>query len=160
MEPEDVKRYAKRIGIVGSFFALALLFYFLGWARALTAYAVLWAVVLVLSVLIQSGRGGGLASLGGLDTDSLLGTRSATPIAKATYVLGALFIVSCMLVARLGMVQRGAVSREPSSMPFAIPSPAAGPEERGGAGSGPEDQGGGIGGEETIPAEHGGESAE
>jgi protein translocase SecG subunit len=57
----------------------------------------------VLAILIQSGRGGGLAaSLGGVGGESLLGARSATPIARGTYVLLGLFLFICMLLANLG----------------------------------------------------------
>jgi len=113
MEPEELRKYMKRLAMGGSFFLLALLFYFLGWRKVLTVYAVASAILLVGAILLQSGRGGGLASLGGLDTDALLGTRSATPIAKATYILGALFIFCCMLVARLGLVRPRATSAPP-----------------------------------------------
>jgi len=55
----------------------------------------------VLAILVQSGRGGGLAGLGGGGGESLLSARAATPIAKATYVLGALLLFICMLLARM-----------------------------------------------------------
>jgi len=108
MEPEEVRRLIKRIVIIGLFFALALGMYLLGrggnptWRRLLVAYGVVVAAVMVAAILLQSGRGGGLASIGGLGGDQLLGTRSATPIAKATYVMGALFLFIFMLAARLG----------------------------------------------------------
>ena len=110
MEPEDLRKLLKRILIVGGFFALALVFYVLGRdgskARRgiLIAYALVVSLTMVLAILLQSGRGGGLAGLGGLGADSLLGARAATPIAKATYVMGALFLFVCMLIARLGEV--------------------------------------------------------
>ncbi len=108
MEPDKLKKLLKRIAIVGSFFLLGLLLYLLGGSNyalarwLLLSYALLVTAVMVLAILLQSGRGGGLASLGGLGGDALLGTRSATPIAKATYVMGALFLFICMLMARLG----------------------------------------------------------
>jgi len=102
LEEAQLKKYAKKVGVIGSFFLVALLFYWLGWRRALVAYALVAAAIMVLMILVQSGRGGGLASLGGLDTDALFGTHSATPISKATYVLGILFIFICMLAVKLG----------------------------------------------------------
>ena len=121
MEPEDAKKLVKRVAVAGSFFLLGLIFYWLRWPRALTVYAILCSILLVLAVLIQSGRGGGLAAMGGLDTDALLGTRSATPIAKATYVMGALFIFLCMLVARLGVVQARDVEKQQESAVREVP---------------------------------------
>lgn len=104
MEPEELRKQLRKGAIVGSFFALALLFYALGWRRLLVAYVVITGVLAVLAILLQSGRGGGLAaSLGGLGADSLLGTHSATPIAKATYVMLGLFVFITMLVARMGL---------------------------------------------------------
>jgi len=109
LEQAELKKHLKKIGIIGALFAPALLFYLLNLRGALVFYALMLSVILVLMVLIQSGRGGGLASLGGLDTDSLFGTHSATPISKATYVIGALLIVTCMLAARLGTIKREGV---------------------------------------------------
>jgi len=109
MESDDLRRLLKRIAVAGSFFLLALLMYLLGrtnysLARGLlVAYALIVTVLTVLAILLQSGRGGGLASIGGMGGDTLLGARSATPIAKATYVMGALFLFICMLIARLGI---------------------------------------------------------
>ena len=104
MEDNEFKKYLKRAGIIGAFFGVAFAFYLLGWRGALVFYAVITAVVLVLVILLQSGKGGGLASLGGMSGESFLGTQSATPISKATYVIGALLLFMCMLVARMGIL--------------------------------------------------------
>ena len=106
LRPSEVRKYLKRAAIAGSFFVLAFLLYVLGMSGALTFYALVSAVVLVLMILIQSGRGSGLAALGGMDSESVLGTHSATPIAKATYIVGALFIFICMLTARLSLIDQ------------------------------------------------------
>lgn len=106
MKPSELRKLLKRVALGASFFVLALLLYALGMGGALMVYALLTALVLVLMILIQSGRGGGLAALGGMDSEAVLGTHSATPIAKATYVVGALFIFTCMLTARLGLTGR------------------------------------------------------
>jgi preprotein translocase subunit SecG len=121
MNPEKTRKLLKRIAFAGSFFALAFVFYLLGrdgsafWRGVLIAYALFVTVILVLAILLQSGRGGGLAGLGGAAGDSLLGARAATPIAKATYVLGALFLFICMLIARLGYVSSNAPQYLPDS---------------------------------------------
>lgn len=54
---------------------------------------------MTLIVLLQSGRGGGLAGIAaGGATQQLLGTRTAPDILeKATWYLGAAFIVLCIL---------------------------------------------------------------
>jgi len=122
LEQAELKKRLKKIGIIGAFFAPALLFYALNLRGALVFYALILSVVLVLMVLIQSGRGGGLASLGGLDTDSLFGTHSATPISKATYVIGVLLIVTCMLAARLGTIKREGETPQQPGMEMPIPS--------------------------------------
>ena len=59
----------------------------------LLAVFVLDSILLVLAILIQSGRGGGLAgALGGISSaDSALGVRAASQIEKITGVLAALF---------------------------------------------------------------------
>ncbi len=107
MDPEQVRKLLKRVAITSSFFVLAFLLYWLGIShpalarRLLIAYVLIVTALMVIAILLQSGRGGGLASLGGLSGDSLLGAHSATPIAKATYVMGALFLLICMLIARL-----------------------------------------------------------
>lgn len=103
---EELREKLKKGAIVGSFFALALVFYLLNWRTLLVVYVMVVGLVSVLAILIQSGKGGGLAaSFGGMGRDSILGVRAATPIAKATYVLLALFVFICILIARMGVVQ-------------------------------------------------------
>ncbi len=126
MDPEEVRAKLKKLATIGAFFALAVLFYALGWRTALVAYVATVGALATLAILIQSGRGGGLAaSLGGVGGDSLLGARSATPIAKATYVMLGLFLFICMLVARLGPATeeaRGLLPPEPDELE--APAPA------------------------------------
>jgi preprotein translocase subunit SecG len=120
MDPEELRAQLKKAATIGAFFALALVFYALGWRSALVVYVVIVGVLAVLAILLQSGRGGGLsASLGGLGGDSLLGTHSATPIAKATYVMLALFVFICMLTARMGYSSPEAPSLIPERAPQA-----------------------------------------
>ena len=103
---EEILAKVKKAAIIGAFFGLALLFFALGWHAALKIYVIVVGFFATLAILIQSGKGGGLAaSLGGLGGESLLGVRSATPIAKATYLMLALFIFICMLTAILGTPQ-------------------------------------------------------
>ena len=61
---------------------------------------VLTAVILVLLVLIQKGRGGGLAgAFGGPGGHSAFGTKTADVFIKATAVVGGLFFVLSILTA-------------------------------------------------------------
>jgi preprotein translocase subunit SecG len=58
-------------------------------------------VILVIVVLLQSGKGGGLASMGGsgAGTDSLIGGRqAATLLTKATWVSGGLFLFLALVL--------------------------------------------------------------
>ena len=64
-----------------------------------TIFHVLICVLLVLAVLVQAGKGGGLASSfgGGLSSSSVMGGRTAaTFLSKATSVLAAAFMLSCL----------------------------------------------------------------
>jgi preprotein translocase subunit SecG len=66
---------------------------------------ILDALVLCLVVLLQAGQGGGLASLGGATTDTVLGGRQAvTLLTKATWWCGGIFLV---LSLALSLVPRG-----------------------------------------------------
>jgi preprotein translocase subunit SecG len=73
----------------------------------LTALHLTICFALVISVLLQSGKGGGLAgAFGGAGGGQTIfgGRGAATFLSKATTVLGALFLVSALLLA---MVPRG-----------------------------------------------------
>ena len=59
------------------------------------------SILLVLAILIQSGRGGGLAgALGGISSaDSALGVRAASQIEKITGALAAVFLLLALALA-------------------------------------------------------------
>ena len=60
---------------------------------------ILDALVLSTVVLLQAGQGGGLASLGGATTDTVLGGRQAVTILhKASWVTGSAFMVLALLL--------------------------------------------------------------
>jgi len=136
---EELLAKVKKWAIIGSFFALAFVFFALGWHTALKIYVVVIGVFAVLAILIQSGKGGGLAaSLGGLGGESLLGVHSASPIAKATYVMLALFLFICMLTAIMGVPQQrgqGLLEMQGQAAPIRLPAtlpeaaPPAQPEQ-------------------------------
>jgi len=69
-------------------------------------YAILIGVHVVVSVfliaviLLQAGRGGGLAdSFGGSQMQSLFGTKSTTVLTRMTTVCAVIFILSCLSLA-------------------------------------------------------------
>ena len=65
-----------------------------------TVFHVLICVLLVVTVLLQAGKGGGLAGSigGGLASSSVLGGRTAaTFLTKATTVLATAFMLSCLV---------------------------------------------------------------
>ena len=66
----------------------------------LTILHVLIAILLIVAVLMQSGKGGGLAASvgGGLSSSSVLGGRTAaTFLSKTTSALATAFLVSCLI---------------------------------------------------------------
>ena len=60
-------------------------------------------VFLIGSILLQSGKGGGLAAIGGLGDQSAFGTRSSTFLSKVTYLIGAAFIVATIFLFKLSI---------------------------------------------------------
>ncbi len=61
------------------------------------------AILLVFIILLQAGRGGGIAAaFGGATVESIFGTRRMDIITKATVVLGALFMILSILLVRMG----------------------------------------------------------
>ena len=91
----------------------------------------LCSVILVLLVLIQRGRGGGLAgAFGGPGGHSAFGTKTADVFIKATAVLGAIFFILAIVTALVMRYQQSALwSAEP--VPAEAPAePATGPGER------------------------------
>jgi len=100
----------------------------------------LCAVILTLLVLIQRGRGGGLAgAFGGPGGHSAFGTKTADVFIKATAILGAVFFVLALLAAWL-MKQDQLGGPAPEA-----PPPAEAPAEPGAVAP--------IEGEETAPTE-------
>ncbi len=82
-------------------FGLLTMFYVLQWSTVLKASLISFSVVLIGAVLLQAGRGGGLAAIGGLEDQSALGTRTGGVLTKITYLLGASFIFTTILLTKL-----------------------------------------------------------
>ena len=82
-------------------FGLLTMFYILQWSTVLKPLLILFCVVLIGSVLMQAGRGGGLAAIGGLSDQTALGTKTSTVLSKFTYLIGASFIFTTILLTKL-----------------------------------------------------------
>lgn len=95
----------------------------------LLALLVLICCFLVITVLLQAGTGGGLAAMGGgASTDTFLGGRQATTIlTKASWWLGAIFLVVSLFLTGMSSRQsapRSVLESEPT-MPAPVAPPAA-----------------------------------
>ncbi len=86
---------------------------------------ILDALILSAVVLLQAGQGGGLASLGGATTDTVLGGRQAvTILTKLTWWCGGIFLVLSLI---LSLVPRGGGSASELQQRLRATTPAAPP---------------------------------
>ncbi len=92
---------SKWITAVVIIFGLLTMFFILGWSTVLKSALIFSCVVLIGSVLLQSGKGGGLAAIGGLADQSAMGTQTGGILAKITYLVGAVFIVATLFLTKL-----------------------------------------------------------
>jgi protein translocase SecG subunit len=92
---------SKWITAVVIIFGLLTMFFILGWSTVLKSALIFSCIVLIGSVLLQSGKGGGLAAIGGLADQSAMGTQTGGILAKITYLVGAVFIVSTLFLTKL-----------------------------------------------------------
>ena len=97
----------------------------------LTAVHVLVCLFLVVVVLMQQGKGGGLqAAFGGSGSDAAFGARSsATVLTRATTVLGALFMVGSMTLAILGQRGESSLLSGVDGPGFQPPAPVSAPAD-------------------------------
>lgn len=92
---------------------------------------VLDALLLATVVLLQAGKGGGLAAMGaaGAGSDSLFGSRQATTLlTKATWWTGAIFLILCFILS----LMVGQSSQPSSILRDGIQAPATAPVLPGG----------------------------
>ncbi len=82
-------------------FGSLTMFYVLRWPTVLKTSLILSSVILIGAVLLQAGKGGGLAAIGGLEDQSAMGTRTGGVLTKITYLLGASFIFTTILLTKL-----------------------------------------------------------
>jgi len=74
------------------------------WAHVLNFLIILMALVLMLIVLIQKGKGGGLAgAFGGAGGSSAFGSRTGDAFTKITIAIGGLFVA--LIIAQVLVVK-------------------------------------------------------
>ncbi|MDR4499593.1 MAG: preprotein translocase subunit SecG [Candidatus Scalindua sp.] len=88
------------VAIVIIFGSIAMFFVF-QWSGVLKSLLVLSSIILIGVVLLQSGKGGGLAAIGGFSDQSAFGTKTGTFLSKITYLVGASFIFTTILLTKL-----------------------------------------------------------
>jgi len=82
-------------------FGLLITFYEFNWSLVLKTTLIFSCIVLIGCVLLQAGKGGGLAAIGGLSDESALGTHTGGALVKVTYLVGAIFIISTLLLTKM-----------------------------------------------------------
>ncbi len=82
-------------------FGIVFTMTFMRMVSALKIFLVLTCAVMIGAILLQAGKGGGLAAIGGLQDQSSFGTRSSTFLSKVTYLIGAVFIVSTICLTKI-----------------------------------------------------------
>ena len=103
-------------------FGILNAFYFLNIVIGLKIALPVLCMFLIGSILLQSGKGGGLAAIGGLGDQSAFGTRSSTFLSKVTYLIGAAFIVATIFLFKLSIPTRSLetmVTQETPAAPHA-----------------------------------------
>jgi preprotein translocase subunit SecG len=83
----------------------------------------LTSVFLILLILVQRGRGGGLSgAFGGMGGQSAFGTKAGDTFTRITIVASAFWIILCISGAMiLGRDQQGLMSNTPSKIPATSP---------------------------------------
>ncbi|MBI5309296.1 MAG: preprotein translocase subunit SecG [Planctomycetes bacterium] len=84
-------------------FGIINAFFFLNMVIGLKIVLPVLCVFLIGSILLQSGKGGGLASIGGLGDQSAFGTKTSSFLTQVTYLLGAAFIVATIFLFKLSI---------------------------------------------------------
>ncbi|MDR4505797.1 MAG: preprotein translocase subunit SecG [Candidatus Scalindua sp.] len=108
-------------------FGLIAMFFAFQWSGVLKVTLIASCVILVGVVLLQSGKGGGLAAIGGFSDQSAFGTKTGTVLGKITYLIGAAFIFTTILLTKLTLTSMhgtGVVSERPHEMLQQVPHEA------------------------------------
>ncbi len=115
-------------------FGILNAFYFLNIVMGLKIALVILCVFMIGSILMQSGKGGGLAAIGGLGDQAAFGTRTSTFLTKVTYLIGAAFIVATIFLFKLSIPTKNIIiPTEPPSIQHSHEHPGhKGEHEHGG----------------------------
>ena len=100
------------------------------------------SVFLILVVMVQRGKGGGLAgALGGMGGQSAFGTKAGDLFTRITIGVAAVWIVVSMVAVKLYATGSGVLSEQMGNAPAAAPAPTTGaapaPTEPAGTGAAP-----------------------
>ena len=108
-------------------FGILNAFYFFNLIIAFKIVLPILCVFMIGSILLQSGKGGGLAAIGGLGDQSAFGTRTSTFLTKVTYLIGAAFIVATVFLFKLSIsttMMHAMIPQEVSEVPHTHDHPA------------------------------------
>lgn len=114
---ENITKWAIAIIVI---FGLITTFYILQWGTVLKVSLIVLAISLIGLVLLQSGKGGGLAAIGGLSDQSMMGTQTGTILGKTTYLVGGAVLVSIIMLSKLSVAPRIEM-RPPAGISMEVP---------------------------------------
>lgn len=122
MELRSEKSFQWILASIVVFGLIGVLYYF-RWVFLLKAFLVLNCLTLLGTILLQAGKGGGLAAIGGIADQTAFGTRTSTFLGKLTYFIGAAFIISTICLTKLSttVVMEKAVLKEQAESPMLPP---------------------------------------
>lgn len=112
---ESVLKWALAVFII---FGMLTAFFILGWTTVLKVSLIVIAIALIGCILLQSGRGGGLAAIGGLTDQSMMGTKTGSFLGNVTYLIGAALFVSVILLSKSSFN-----ARLETSLPISVTAP-------------------------------------
>jgi len=98
---------------------------------AITVFHLLIGIVLIVSVLLQPGKGAGLGAAFGVGTsDSLFGAQGSTSFLRKVTIVGAtLFLMTSLSLALIAKNKIGAGTGAPSVVDTVPPVPAPAPQD-------------------------------
>ena len=112
---ESVLKWALAVFII---FGMLTAFFILGWSTVLKVALIVIAIALIGCILLQSGRGGGLAAIGGLTDQSMMGTKTGSFLGNVTYLIGAALFISVIFLSKTSY-RTGLETSIPISVPAA-----------------------------------------
>ena len=90
-------------------------------------------LVLITTILLQAGRGGGLSeAFGGSSTQTIFGTKTNVFLTRATTVCAIMFLVTCLLLGIMTSRRGRSLLQLKGPIPVTQPMPSTQPLEEGG----------------------------